>query len=87
MRRATPDYTQEAINARLEGVVLLRMVIDVDGLPTEIKVAKGLGHGLNEKAIECLMKWRFRPAMRDGVAIPAKAAVEIRFRLPDALRN
>ena len=87
IQRASPEYTQEATNARLEGVVVLRTVIDVEGRPTEIKVAKGLGKGLDEKAIECLTKWRFRPATQYGAAIPAKAAVEIRFRLPDALRN
>jgi periplasmic protein TonB len=50
---------------------------------TEIKVTRGLGKGLDEKAVECLRKWRFSPATRHGEPVPAKATVEIVFRLPE----
>ena len=60
----------------------LSAVIAADGAVTEIKVIRGLGHGLDEKAVECLRKWTFTPATRHGEPVPAKTTVEINFRLP-----
>jgi outer membrane biosynthesis protein TonB len=48
----------------------------------DIKVVQGLGLGLNEKAVESLQKWRFRPATRGGEPIAVRATIEIGFRLP-----
>jgi protein TonB len=81
-RSAQPEYTQEAAEAKLHGVVMLSLVVDVDGTPSAIELVRGLGKGLDEKAVECLRKWRFTPATRHGEPIPAKATVEIVFRLP-----
>src|SRR5580658_1304853 len=64
--KAEPEYTPEATEAGLEGTVALATVIEIDGVPSDIRVVKGLGKGLDEKAIECLKKWRFKPATRDG---------------------
>jgi protein TonB len=50
-------------------------------MPSEIKVVRGLGSGLDEKAVECLQQWRFTPAMRNGEPVPEKASVEINFRI------
>lgn len=81
IQRADPEYTAEATEAKIEGAVVLSMVIDTAGVPTEIHLVRGLGLGLDEKAVECLQRWRFRPATRFGQAIPMKATVEINFRL------
>jgi TonB family protein len=82
VHKSDPEYTQEASGAQLQGTVVLAAIIRVDGIPSEIKVVKGLGKGLDEKAIECLQKWRFKPGTRGGEPIPVKATVEIDFRLP-----
>jgi len=82
VQKSAPEYTQEASEARLQGTVFLATIIGIDGIPSEIKVVKGLGKGLDEKAVECLQKWRFKPGTRDGEPIPVKATVEINFRLP-----
>lgn len=82
IQRSEPEYTKEALDAKLEGYVVLAATITVDGAAAEISVVKGLGLGLNEKAIECLQRWRFTPAMRNGERTPVKARVEIRFKLP-----
>ena len=76
-----PEYTMEATEAELEGVVILATVVGIDGLASEIKVVRGLGKGLDEKAVECLQKWRFKPGTRDGEPVPVKVSVEINFRL------
>jgi protein TonB len=82
IQQSEPEYTKEALEAKYERFVMLTAMITVDGIASEIKVVKGLGVGLDEKAIECLQTWRFTPAMRNGEQTPVKATVEIRFKLP-----
>jgi protein TonB len=82
IHKADPEYTPEALEAKLAGTVILSLVVDTEGNPTEIKVTKGLGKGLDEKAVECVQKWHFKPGMRNGETLPVKASVEINFRLP-----
>jgi TonB family protein len=80
--KVDPGYTREALDAELQGRLLLSATIGADGIPVDIKVVQGLGFGLDEKAAESLQKWRFRPATRGGEPIAVKATIEIRFRLP-----
>src|SRR5579863_1271000 len=79
--RVEPEYTEEATAAKREGVVILAAVVGIDGLPAEITVVRGLGKGLDEKAVECLQKWRFKPAMHFGEPVAMKVTVEMNFRL------
>ncbi|HYP05652.1 MAG TPA: energy transducer TonB [Bryobacteraceae bacterium] len=81
LERVAPEYTQAAREARVEGSVTLSGVIDVNGRFTDVLIVHPLSHGLGDKAIECVRKWRFKPAMQKGVAVPAKATVQINFRL------
>ena len=65
---------------------MLRTVIDENGTPTQIAVIRGLGSGLDEKAIECVKQWRFRPAVkRDGHPTPVEVSLEVNFGLPQDL--
>jgi TonB family protein len=82
IRMPGPQYTQEALDAKAEGVVLLSATIGIDGTPAEIHVVSGLGRGLDEKAVEALRQWRFNPGLRNGKPIPVQATIEIKFRLP-----
>ncbi len=66
---------------KYQGSVLLRIVVDERGLVRDVIVTSPLGMGLDEKAIEAVRKWRFRPGTRDGKAVPVWAAVEVMFRL------
>src|SRR5260221_12183040 len=83
IRKVEPQYTKEALAAKIQGTVVLSLTIEADGVPSDIKVVRRLGMGLDEKAVECLQQWRFRPAT-DYFSEPvaAKATVEINFRLP-----
>jgi periplasmic protein TonB len=77
-----PDYTNEARKTRTEGIVLLQVVILKDGSVGEIRVLRGLGHGLDESAIHTIAsKWRFRPGTFNGVPVDVQANIEIFFRL------
>ena len=76
-----PEYSEEARKAKFQGAVLLAIVIDEQGRTRDIRVLRPLGLGLDEKAIEAVTKWRFRPSMKDGRPVPVMANVEVNFRL------
>jgi TonB family protein len=76
-----PEYSEEARKAKYSGTVLLSVVIDANGNTRDIHVVRPLGLGLDEKAIEAVSKWRFRPAMRNGKPVAVQAQVEVNFRL------
>lgn len=79
--RVTPEYSEEARAAGFQGRVLLSTVIDAEGTPTQIKVVRSLGMGLDEKAVEALAKWKFRPATKEGKPVAVISNVEINFNL------
>ena len=76
-----PEFSEEARKAKYQGTVVLSIEVEADGKPDRFAVVSGLGLGLNEKAIEAVAKWRFRPAFRDGKAIAISARIEVNFRL------
>lgn len=79
--KVDPDYSEQAKKSRYEGIVLLRLIIDEDGIPRDIRVVQSLGLGLDEKAIEAVRHWRFQPGVKDGRAVSVDANVEVSFRL------
>jgi len=81
--RPEPKYTQEARRARIEGAVLLSVVVDPDGNTRNIKVVKSLDPGLDQKAIEAVSQWKFKPGQKDGMPVAVQAQVEVNFRLLD----
>jgi TonB family protein len=76
-----PEYSEEARKSKYQGVVVLWLVIGSDGRPHEIKVARPLGMGLDEKAIEAVRTWSFEPAKKDGQPVAVQMNVEVSFRL------
>lgn len=76
-----PEYSEEARKAKYSGSVLLTVVVDENGAPRDIHVVRPLGLGLDEKAIEAVHRWRFRPGMKNGKAVAVQAQVEVSFRL------
>jgi protein TonB len=81
INKIEPEYSEEARKAKYSGTVRLRIVVDDKGMPRDIRVVSPLGLGLDEKAVEAVMKWRFRPALKGGRAVPVEAYVEVNFRL------
>jgi TonB family protein len=79
--KVDPEYSEEARKAKYSGTVLLQLVVDVDGKAKNIKVVKGVGLGLDEKAVEAVQKWKFTPGKKNGQAVPVYATVEVNFRL------
>ena len=79
--KVEPNYTEEARKSKIQGVVILYVEIDPTGTPSNIKVTRHLDAGLDDKAIEAVKKWKFKPGMRNGQAVTVAASIEINFRL------
>jgi TonB family protein len=78
--KVEPQYTEEARQAKLNGTVFLYVEVGPDGMAHNIKVQRPLGMGLDEKAIEAVQQWRFRPGMKDGKPVTVAATIEVNFR-------
>jgi TonB family protein len=76
-----PVYTEEARNLRLEGEVLLEVEFAADGQLHVKRVVRGLGHGLDEAAVNAANKIKFKPAQRNGTAVDSTAIVHVVFAL------
>lgn len=76
-----PDYSEEARKAKYQGTCVLWLIVGPDGKPRDVKVARALGMGLDEKAIEAVRNWKFSPAMKDGKPVAVQINVEVNFRL------
>jgi TonB family protein len=79
--KSEPEYSEEARAAKYQGTVLLYVEIAPDGTAQNIVVLRRLGLGLDEKAIESVRRWKFRPGMKDGVPVTVQATIEVNFRL------
>jgi protein TonB len=82
-RAPSPPYPRLAIQRGLEGVVLLRILVDTDGRPLEVGIEQSSGHAvLDREAVRHVQRhWTFRPAVRDGQPVQAVGIVPIDYRL------
>lgn len=81
LEKPLPVYTEEARRLRIEGTVQLRVVFGAAGQIRVVGVLKGLGHGLDEAAVQAAEAIRFRPARRDGRPVDAPAVIQIQFQI------
>ena len=81
LHTAEPEYSEPARRARLSGTILVYAEIGPDGKPRNLRVTRGLGLGLDEKALEAVSAWRFRPGTKDGRPVTVRATFEVNFRL------
>jgi TonB family protein len=76
------EFSDEARRAKYQGVVMISMIVDANGNPENPRVVRSLGMGLDEKALEAVRKYKFKPAMKDGkTPVPVMITVEVNFRL------
>ena len=76
------EFSDEARRAKYQGVCLISLIVDAQGNPQNPRVVRALGMGLDQKALEAVRKYRFKPAMKDGkTPVPVMITVEVNFRL------
>ena len=81
LSKVEPSYSDEARAAKYQGTVVVYVEIGPDGLAHNSSVMQGLGLGLDEKAIEAIGQWQFKPGTKDGVAVTVAATIEVNFKL------
>jgi TonB family protein len=81
LSKPTPVYTQEARNLRIEGEVLLEVVLEASGSLHVVRVVRGLGHGLDDNAVKAAEQIHFKPAMRDGQPTDSTVVLHIIFQM------
>lgn len=81
LSKVEPEYSEEARKAKYQGVVVLYVEVDASGRAQNMRVVQSLGLGLDEKAMEAVKKWRFRPGLKDGKPVTVAARIEVSFRL------
>lgn len=75
------EFSDEARRNKYQGICMISIVVDSQGLPRNPRVVRSLGMGLDEKALEAVARYRFRPALKNGRPVAARILVEVNFRL------
>ncbi|MBN1550467.1 energy transducer TonB [bacterium] len=79
IEKTRPKTTEEAVMAKIQGVVIVWVSVNDSGIVTDTKVIKGLGYGLDENAVQAVKNWKFKPAMRDGKAVQGELTLTVFF--------
>ena len=76
-----PEFSDEARRQKYQGIVALSIIVDAQGNPQRIHVVRPLGMGLDEKAVEAVKQYKFKPAMKDSKPVPVEITIEVNFQL------
>ena len=79
--KVEPEYSEEARKAKYQGTVVLNVIVDASGKAINPQIIRSLGLGLDEKAVEAVKKWKFKPGYKDGKPVAVIAQIEVNFRL------
>jgi periplasmic protein TonB len=75
------EFSEQTRQAKYQGSVVLMATVSASGKVVDVKVLSRLGMGLDEKAIEAVRRWKFKPATKDGKPVAVQVAVDVAFRL------
>jgi len=81
LAKVEPQYTEEARQGKIQGTTLLTVEIGADGIARNMTVSRSLEPGLDQKAIDAVSQWRFKPGTKDGTPVTVAATIEVNFRL------
>jgi len=76
-----PDFSEEARKSKFSGNVQVYLIVDEQGRPTHVRVARGVGMGLDEKAVEAVRQYKFKPAMQNGKPVKVDLYIDVNFRI------
>lgn len=84
LRAPPPDYPRDALRAGVSGDVVIRIDVGADGVPVSLEMLRSSRHrSLDRAAMQAVRHWRFQPAMRAGVPVPASVQQTVTFEAPD----
>jgi TonB family protein len=85
VHQVEPEFSDEARRAKYQGTCLVSIIVDVNGIPQNPRVVQPLGMGLDEKALEAVKQYRFKPAMKDGkTPVPVMIKIQVNFRFRES---
>ena len=76
-----PKYTEAARETKIEGRVVLWLIVNTQGMAEGIRIQKSLDPGLDQSAAEAVSRWKFAPATKDGRPVAVMINVEVNFKL------
>lgn len=81
LRWVDPEFSEEARRQKLNGTVMVHLVVDEHGIPQDVRVVHGVGHGLDEKSVDAVRQYRFKPAMRNVTPVKVEITVMVSFQI------
>jgi protein TonB len=75
------EFSEEARKAKFSGNVEVYLIVDETGAPSHIRVVRGVGMGLDDKAIEAVRQYKFKPAMKDGKPVKVPLYIDVNFQI------
>jgi TonB family protein len=83
IKEVKPNYTGDAMRAKIQGVVTMEAVVNPDGSVGQVQITRSLDStfGLDQEAIRTVKQWRFAPGTRQGVPVPVLVEIEMTFTL------
>jgi protein TonB len=79
--RPDPEYSEKARKKKINGTVVVAMIVTQEGRVREVKITKGLDKGLDKQALAAVRTWKFEPATKDGKPVAVHLNVDVSFRL------
>lgn len=76
-----PEYSDEARRAKMQGVVIVRTIVDARGKPQDVRIVKALGNGLDQNAVAAVKQYRFKPATLNGKPVAVQIKIEVMFQI------
>lgn len=76
-----PEFSEEARKAKFSGNVVVSLIVDANGKPRNVHALRGVGMGLDEKAVEAVQQYKFKPALKDGKPVAVYLNVEVNFQI------
>ena len=81
IHRVVPEFTDEARRVKFQGVASIGLIVDAQGNPEDVHVVHPLGMGLDQKAVQAVRQYKFKPAMFQGHPVPVQLVVEVDFHM------
>jgi len=87
VRQTQPEYTDEARRAHINSTAMVSLMVGEDGTPSQVRLVRPVGFGLDDQALRAVSKWQFRPGSRNGQPVAMRVQIETMWRLLDPLRQ